>query len=330
MEGAEPVSEAVEKPGRSPGHQAGSERGRGVGVTVPTCETASVEPAQARAVWHELEAIHAVTYFAPECRDAMKGVGLRGFWMGYFASRAAPLGPATAGVVTAAFYNFRPDMVGRSIPDAWKLATPASILAARADAAAAALHRLAPGARTDLATLLAVLHRSIEQADGEGRALFTANRAVTTGGVGVGLGGLWQAATTLREHRGDAHVAVLTGSGLDWCEAHVLFAAARGEPPAVLRDNRGWTADDGDRATDRLRRRGLVTAGGGTTADGHRLHEDVERRTDELAAQPYATLSPEEVGTVIRGLRAVARRVVAAGEIPFPNPIGLPAPGRDG
>jgi hypothetical protein len=32
---------------------------------------------------------------------------------------------------------------------------------------------------------------------------------------------LWQAATVLREHRGDGHVAALVVEGLDGCQAHV-------------------------------------------------------------------------------------------------------------
>ncbi len=60
----------------------------------------------ARVVWRQLEPIHAVTYFAPRCRAAFSDVGLRGFWMGYFARRAAPLGAVGPAVVTATFINF--------------------------------------------------------------------------------------------------------------------------------------------------------------------------------------------------------------------------------
>ena len=49
----------------------------------------------ARDAWLRIESINAVTYFAPESRDAAKSAGLRGFWMGYFAFRAAPLGAVT-------------------------------------------------------------------------------------------------------------------------------------------------------------------------------------------------------------------------------------------
>ena len=45
----------------------------------------------ARRLWRLIEAINGVTYFAPRCRDAMTDLGLKGFWMGYFAARAAPV-----------------------------------------------------------------------------------------------------------------------------------------------------------------------------------------------------------------------------------------------
>src|SRR3954462_7201263 len=82
----------------------------------------------ARRAWLGLEAVHAVVYFAPEARDAYAGLGLKGFWMGYFASRAAPLGPVPAPVVEAMFFGFSPNMVRRALPDAWSVAPPADVL----------------------------------------------------------------------------------------------------------------------------------------------------------------------------------------------------------
>src|SRR5215216_5615208 len=103
-----------------------------------------MDPALARTMWHRIETINAVTYFSAECRDAPARLGLKGFWMGYFANRAAPMGPVGAGVVEATFFNFHRDRVRRAIPEAWRLAHPADVLDARAAAAATALRRLLP------------------------------------------------------------------------------------------------------------------------------------------------------------------------------------------
>ena len=44
---------------------------------------------RARRLWALVEAYHAVVYFAPEKVAAYREAGLKGGWMGYFASRAA-------------------------------------------------------------------------------------------------------------------------------------------------------------------------------------------------------------------------------------------------
>ncbi len=282
-----------------------------------------MDRAPSRTAWHHLETVNAVVYFSPECRDGLKNAGLRGFWMGYFAGRAAPMGAVSAGVVEATFYNFAPDMVRRSMPAAWTFAHPETVVAARGQAAAAALRRLAPGAEAHLPRVLPLLRRVVENGGAGGRPLFAANRDLS---VSDDLAGLWQVATTLREHRGDGHVVVLAEAEVDGCEAHVLFAATEGSPPDLYLDSRGWSAEDWESAVDRLRSRGLVTAEGAATPSGHELRAAIERRTDQLAMQPYAALSGEEVGAVIQSLAGVARTIVNAGEIPFPNPMGLPPP----
>ncbi len=82
------------------------------------------DPRLARRVWSRLEPIHAVTYFSPEAITALSEAGYKGFWMGYFAGRAAPLGPVGPAVVFATFYNFSMAHVTRAIPDAWGFAPP--------------------------------------------------------------------------------------------------------------------------------------------------------------------------------------------------------------
>ena len=46
----------------------------------------------ARRAWTLFEPIHAIVYFAPEAPEHYTAAGLRGGWMGYFASRSAPMG----------------------------------------------------------------------------------------------------------------------------------------------------------------------------------------------------------------------------------------------
>jgi hypothetical protein len=283
-----------------------------------------MDPRSARRAWHVLEPVNAVTYFAPESREAAVGAGLKGFWMGYFAFRAAPMGPVAAGVVEATFYNFHPDRVRRAIPDAWGFAQPARLLEVRAAAAAAALRRLLPdGAVERLAgEVLPPLRRAMEVADTAGRPLFAANCDVEPPEDPVAA--LWQAATSLREHRGDGHVALLGGAGLDGCEVHLLLAATSGISGELLRQSRGWSEDDWGEAQARLTARGLLDADGDATEVGRRLHREIEARTDELAVAPYRAIADEAFGRLLTTLGGAAERIAAADELPFPNPMGLP------
>ena len=85
----------------------------------------------ARRLWTVSEPLHALTYFAPESHDAFAAAGLRGFWRGYFAGRAAPLGAVGPGVVTATFFGFHPAFVSRAIPSVWSIVSPHDAIAAR-------------------------------------------------------------------------------------------------------------------------------------------------------------------------------------------------------
>ncbi|WP_409371039.1 SCO6745 family protein, partial [Mycolicibacterium psychrotolerans] len=97
----------------------------------------------ARRLFDRIEPVHAVTYFAPEARAALDSLGFRGFWMGYFAARSAPLGPVPAEVVTALFYNFAPERVAKALPAAWDVAAPAEALRAREQSAVSVRRRRA-------------------------------------------------------------------------------------------------------------------------------------------------------------------------------------------
>lgn len=282
-----------------------------------------MQPGESRDLWHLIETVHAVTYFAPSCRSAHAEIGFKGFWMGYFGCRAAPMGAVGPGLVGAVFGGFEPAMVQRALPDAWEHASPEAAVEARAGAAAHALSEALPEVEDVAADLLGAMDRAVESADPSGRPLFAANRDVVP--FEDPVADLWQMCTALREHRGDGHVAVLTAEGVGGCECHVLAAAARGTDESVLRDSRGWSGPDWVAATATLRAAGLIDRSGRALTDrGRAFHDHLESRTDELAATPYAALGETGRDHVRDGLIPIAAAVVEAGWLPFPNPIGLP------
>jgi hypothetical protein len=282
----------------------------------------------ARRLWAALETLHDVTYFADAVRPAGIELGLKGFWMTYFAWRAAPLGPVPAAPVVAMFAGFHPGAVARALPESWLRTTPRACLEARAAVSTAALREAGvdPEACGRAAAVLAPVAAAV---DPTGRPLGAANAALEL--PGDPLGRIWQLATTLREHRGDGHIAALVTEGITGLQAHLLQSASGHMPQEVLQRARiGWTDEDWAGAADALRDRGLLTAGPGLalTPAGRAVLDSVEARTDERAwSGGLAALGEHGVEEVLTLLRPAVRAVAASGMLPEINPTGLRSTG---
>lgn len=281
----------------------------------------------ARRAWSLYEPIHAIVYFAPESADHYKAAGLRGGWMGYFASRSAPMGAVTAEVVTAVFHNFRPAMVARALPDAWHFSSPERVLEARRAVADAALRRLW-GAEVDSEAVAEAAVLTLEVAaylHGDGRPLYAAHAGLSVPDVPHLK--LWHACTLLREHRFEGHIAALTVAGLSGLEALVTArAAGPGMDPATIQRMRGWTEEECEEAAQRLRARGLVDADNRLTAEGRALRGSVEETTDCLAAEVWEVLDVARRARLFSLLRRLATLLEHPDGIRYPNPIGVSRP----
>jgi hypothetical protein len=280
----------------------------------------------ARLVWQFGEPVHAVIFYAPETRSATDALGLKGGWMSYFGCRAAPLGAVGASVVVAAFYNFRPSMVERAIPDAWSYAPPEKLVEARWSAMDLALRRVlwdavaSPAMRTAAERAQA----AVQSGDFDGRVLGRANASLTP--PPEPHLALWQALAALREHRGDGHVMSLVGQGVAPCEALVLQAATGRSPAEGLRANRGWSDEEWSAAREALVVRGWLDATGAVTPDGAAARDAIERETDRLAAAALAGVGPARTLELVDALRPFAERVMASGAVPTANNMGVPWP----
>jgi hypothetical protein len=281
-------------------------------------------------MWLLTEPYHALVYFAPEAREELDAADMKGFWMGYFASRAAAMGPVTAAVVTATFYNFHPQLVERAIPDAWRLALPVELLEARLRGADRALRRVCGDdvlASPELAEAAELATQAAEVCASrpEGRPLGAAHAAVELADDPHLV--LWQAITALREWRGDGHVAALVDADIGSPECHLMLAARGAVPAEVLRTSRRWSEDEWAAAAERLRARGWLDAEGGFTPVGREAGDAVEARTDELAMAPWTALGPERCDRLAELMTEPATRINDAAAVPFPNPIGLQGSG---
>lgn len=269
----------------------------------------------ARRLWSTLEPLHAVVYFAPEVRAAGKAAGLRGFWDVYFAFRAAPLGPVTAPGVVGMFAGFEPSMVARALPSAWERASVETCLTTRSTVCAEVLRAagVSPDACAEAVALLSAV-----VLEPTGRPLGTANAALPLPEDPVAA--LWQLATTLREHRGDGHVAALATAGLSGLDALHLQTAVTGFSPEGMRQARGWSPDQWVATQASLVARELVTVDGLTDA-GAELVASVEETTDHLAW--HGGLATAPVDEVVEVLAPSVAAVWDAGLVPAANPIGI-------
>ena len=242
-------------------------------------------------MWEAVERFHAgPVYLESECRTEAAAAGCKGFWMGYFASRAAPLGPVGPEAIESIFFYFAPARVRRAIPDAWALTTPTAVLAARYRGVDAALRRqlgdLVDGAA--LAEAADLAQRAARGGATLGKPLYAGWAALPWPDASHLR--LWHAATVLREHRSGAHLVALARLGLDGCEAVVSHAAAGQAPHEWVEGEAGWTAAEAKAAGERLRRRGWLDDNGTITDTGRAGRAEVEAITDELDGVAWQAL----------------------------------------
>lgn len=272
-----------------------------------------IDGTDARRLADLLEPVCLVTFFADEPTAALTALGLRGYWDGYMAGRAGVLGAAPAEVVDAAFYSFGPGEVARHVPRVWSRTTPEDAVRARREGSAAALRRilaeLAEAPEVGVAADLAL--RAALAADPAGRVLYAGHRRQPIPEDPVTR--LWHAATTLREHRGDGHVAALVAHGVGRTEAHVLLAVDQGAAPRSFGRVHHLPPDYLDAVIEGLRERGLLDAHDAFTPAGRRLKDDVERLTDDLAVAPYRALGRADLTRLEDALAPLAARLRAAG-----------------
>jgi len=279
-----------------------------------------VQPALARYAHQLLDIYHAVTYLAPPAQEALREVGLQRPWSRYFASRAAPLGAVGAPLVTALFYHFEPSMVAAELPRAWDDAGPEQVLDARLRGADLALKELAGDLLDgrDIAEAAGLAVAAAAACAPPGRPLGASNAALPL--PRAPHLALWQASTTLREHRGDGHVTALAQAGLDGVEALVTITAVGGERRASIQARRGWTDEQWAAGERRLGGRGLLTADGQVTEAGRAVRQQVEDLTDRLALPALRPLGADGVHRMLELLRPTVEVIAGKLRLRTPEP----------
>ena len=266
----------------------------------------------ARRMFELIEPIGVIPYSADEPNEAMFALGFTNYWDTYFAGRAAPLGFTTPEVVDALFYNFAPGEVARHIPKVWQTTTPEAAIAARQAGCAKALRRIlgdqveSPG----FARAAGLLTKAATIAPFEGRPMYAALRAIPIPDDVVAR--LFHAASLLREHRGDGHIAALMIEGIGGLEAHALYALDLGIPVEKFGRVHHLPVAQLAAITDAMRDRGLIGDDGWLSEQGRAVKQRVEALTDDLAAKPYEGLEATELDELMATLEPLAALLLAA------------------
>ena len=266
----------------------------------------------ARRMFELVEPIGVLPYSADEPNESMFALGFTRYWDTYFAGRAAPLGRVPAEVVDALFYNFAPGEVARHIPQVWRTTTPEAAIAARQAGCVKALRRVLGDHIDSPAFVRAadLLTQAATSAPVQGRPMYAALRALPIPGDAVAR--LFHAASLLREHRGDGHIAALMVEGIGGLEAHVLFALHMDMPAERFGRIHHLPAGQLAEVIDGLRDRGLIGEDGWLSDVGRTVKERIEARTDDLALEPYESLEPDELDELMAALAPLATLLVAA------------------
>ncbi|MFI5755185.1 hypothetical protein [Streptomyces sp. NPDC051569] len=272
----------------------------------------------ARRCYGVVNPIHSTLYFSPDLPREFARAGLDDEKAVYFAARSAPMGRVGAGTVTAAFYNFKHELVAQHIPHAWDSVSPEDALDARLRAVDSLLTRLLGEeaiASKEMTEVAELALRAAEGCSRPARPLYAANADLPV--PEAPHLAYWHAATLLREYRGDGHLTALLSAGLDPVEALASHTASgRGMSPKWILASRGWSPREWEAAKERLRDRGLLAADDELTASGTELRRALEDETDRLDRAPYAHLGATGVARLTELAGAFAGAAQAAGAFP--------------
>jgi Helix-turn-helix family len=123
---------------------------------------------------------------------------------------------------------------------------------------------------------------------------------------------LWHAATLLREHRGDGHIAALVTEGIGGTQAHVLHALSEGISAEKFGRVHHLPSVRLAAVVNGMRARGLIEASGWLSDAGRESKQRIESLTDALAAPAYDNLTPSELNQLIADLQPISAALDAA------------------
>lgn len=250
-----------------------------------------------------LEPVVGQVYFAPECHERYADLGFDPSTRragdvqlpdgpAYFASRGSLLGQVPGEVIAAAFGVFSPAVVVPSVQLAWQRTDADTIRQARAAGAVDQLRRLLGERPAGVDRAHELLARAATGLPLAGRPLAAGISALEV--PDDPLAAVWHLGDLLREFRGDSHNAAWVAAGHTGTEIGLLSESYWGLPLRTYSRTRGWTDDEFDVATARLRESGWIDDHGLTDL-GRSHRETIEHQTDHQMAPVMTALGHDLV-----------------------------------
>jgi hypothetical protein len=245
-------------------------------------------------------------YWDPRAIEYFTALGVPNGLGYYTASRAAPLLPAGAGAVSAAFYSIHPAFVKLTVDHALQHTDWRSIFDARNRAVGEGLREFVPEICTPLERMGPEVWSAADSLPDSGRVLFATHRDAPR--PEDPLVSAWLAVNCLREWRGDTHFAVLAAMDISRVQAGILHDAHLNYGGWIPR-SRG--ADDAAlaEAFAALESRGLARQGSVNDA-GLALRAEIEQRTDEICVQMWSAVGEAVTRDFVALVEPVGERLL--------------------
>lgn len=267
----------------------------------------------ARRLRDAIEPLATICFWSEPSYDAYAALGLD-FLLGYAWGRASVLGDVEPPVAAAAFGVFDPDAVAGLYSGGRAQCSLTEIRAARVEGVRAAMHAVLgdPSDDAGAADAVTALRAAAAATPTTGRALFAGWTAMPR--PEDPWVQLWHVCSTLRELRGDGHLAALVAAGLDGTQANLLTESWVGWEPLAYTGTRAWSPEAMAAAGAALEARGLM-ANSAITEDGRRLRREIETATD-LSVAPTVDALGERLDPLVEQLSRWSQRVIDHGWFP--------------
>jgi hypothetical protein len=247
-------------------------------------------------------------FWDERAKNALANLGVPNGLGHYIVNRGAPLAPAGAEALYAAFYTIKREFIHFSINHAaphishWH-----DVTVARDAVIRMGIEEMTPQIIEPFGALADELWRTVDAIPVAGRVLFAAHKSWPR--PSDQLMSAWNALNCIREWRGDTHFAILVNDNIGVVEAGLLHDAWMGYPKEWIPRSRGAEDAEIEKALENLGARGFVTDGVVNDA-GIEYRQDLERRTDVLCEIPWREFGEKNTNTLLSILEPVGERYV--------------------